>query len=246
MRWHFRLISPGFQPGSLIASIEAALHSAQVRPLLTGRALKRLTACSDAWFETGAPLVRAEEQVKFSSQLLNCLVSTLSRSAGVSSGDGWTVPGNGPVSNKCFDVSTWEGAAGMLQSWSWLPSDPDCFRCGFVSFGESPDPAVRPTGGLQVTRRRSGTGRPAVAEDGRVRRTCPNQPSRYLVQAAQRRQHHAQRQRLVQPEPAGYRDLCGDRDLPDPRQFQGAHSERQRLGHDRHGLCAGRTACRER
>jgi len=48
----------------------------------------------------------------------------------------WTVPGNGPVSNKCFDVSTWEGAAGMLQNWSWLPSDPDCFRCGFVSFGE--------------------------------------------------------------------------------------------------------------
>src|SRR5208282_2903990 len=39
----------------------------------------------------------------------------------------------------------------------------------------SPDPAVRPTGGLQVTRRRSGTGRPAVAEDGRVRRPCPNQ-----------------------------------------------------------------------
>ena len=30
-------------------------------------------------------------------------------------------------------------------------------------------PTVRPTGGLQVRRRRSGTGRPAVAEDGRVR-----------------------------------------------------------------------------
>jgi len=27
-----------------------------------------------------------------------------------------------------------------------------------------------------VTRRRSGTGRPVVAEDGRVRRPCPNQP----------------------------------------------------------------------
>src|SRR5208337_4710866 len=40
----------------------------------------------------------------------------------------------------------------------------------------SPDPVVRPTGGLQVTRQRSGTGRPAVAEDGRVsRRRCPNQ-----------------------------------------------------------------------
>jgi hypothetical protein len=38
-------------------------------------------------------------------------------------------------------------------------------------------PAVRPTGGLQVTRQRSGTGRPAVAEDGRVRRPCPNQHS---------------------------------------------------------------------
>ncbi len=39
----------------------------------------------------------------------------------------------------------------------------------------SPDPVVRPTGGLQVTRQRSGTGRPAVAEDGRVRRPWPNQ-----------------------------------------------------------------------
>src|SRR5271157_928181 len=37
----------------------------------------------------------------------------------------------------------------------------------------SPDPAVRPTGGLQVTRQRSGTGRPAVAEDGRVRGPVP-------------------------------------------------------------------------
>src|SRR5271157_1106581 len=42
----------------------------------------------------------------------------------------------------------------------------------FVRRG-SPDPTVRPTGGLQVTRRRSGTGRPAVAEDGRVRRPLP-------------------------------------------------------------------------
>ncbi len=23
----------------------------------------------------------------------------------------------------------------MLQCWSWPPSDPDCFRCEFVSFG---------------------------------------------------------------------------------------------------------------
>jgi len=37
-----------------------------------------------------------------------------------------------------------------------------------------PDPAVLPTLGLQVTHRRSG--RTAVAEDGRVRRPCPNQP----------------------------------------------------------------------
>ena len=33
-------------------------------------------------------------------------------------------------------------------------------------------PAVRPTVGLQVTRR-PGTGRPSVAEDGRLRRTLP-------------------------------------------------------------------------
>src|SRR5271157_3837187 len=44
----------------------------------------------------------------------------------------------------------------MLQSWSCPPSDPDCSRCEFVSFGE----------GLQVTRRRSGTGRPSVAGTG--------------------------------------------------------------------------------
>ena len=50
--------------------------------------------------------------------------------------------------------------AGMahLQRWPWRAS---------------PDPAVRLTAGLQVTRRRSGTGRPAVAEDGRVRRPLP-------------------------------------------------------------------------
>jgi len=26
--------------------------------------------------------------------------------------------------------------SGMLQSWSWPPSDPGCFRCELVSFGE--------------------------------------------------------------------------------------------------------------
>src|SRR5208337_3595423 len=52
----------------------------------------------------------------------------------------------------------------------------------------SPDPAVRPAGGLQVTRRRSGTGRPAVAEDGRVRRPCPNQaPPAVLSPTGRRR-----------------------------------------------------------
>src|SRR5208337_1146224 len=35
--------------------------------------------------------------------------------------------------------------------------------------------AIRPTGRLQVTRQRSGTGRPSGAEDGRVSRPCPNQ-----------------------------------------------------------------------
>src|SRR5208337_4632229 len=42
----------------------------------------------------------------------------------------------------------------------------------FVRRG-SPDPTVRPTGGLQVTRRRSEAGRLAVIEDGRVRRPLP-------------------------------------------------------------------------
>ena len=44
----------------------------------------------------------------------------------------------------------------------------------FVRRG-SLDPAVRPTAGLHVTRRRSGTGRPAVAEDGGSGDHCPNQ-----------------------------------------------------------------------
>src|SRR5271157_2300357 len=42
----------------------------------------------------------------------------------------------------------------------------------FVRRG-SPDPAVRLTEGLQITGQGSET---AVAEDGRVRRPCPNQP----------------------------------------------------------------------
>src|SRR5271157_558853 len=62
-----------------------------------------------------------------------------------------------------------------------------------------PDPAVRPTVGPQVTRRRSGTGRPVVAEDGRVRRPCPNQPSRYLVQTAERRRIVAWRREPQSP-----------------------------------------------
>ena len=36
-----------------------------------------------------------------------------------------------------------------------------------------PHPAVWPTVGPEVTRRRPGTGIPALAEDGRVRRTLP-------------------------------------------------------------------------
>ena len=39
----------------------------------------------------------------------------------------------------------------------------------------SPDPAVRLIAGLHVTRRRSGTGRPTVAEDGGSEDHCPNQ-----------------------------------------------------------------------
>ena len=44
-------------------------------------------------------------------------------------------------------MSPREGETGMLQSWSCLPSNPDCFRCEFVSFGEGlstpPDPPQR-------------------------------------------------------------------------------------------------------
>ena len=55
-----------------------------------------------------------------------------------------------------------------------------------------------------------------------------------------------ERQRLVQPEPADHRDLRRDRDLPVARQRQGPHHQRQRLGNDRHDLCSGGTARRER
>src|SRR5208337_5351418 len=48
-----------------------------------------------------------------------------------------------------------------------------CCEVGHFVRRGSPDPAVRPTVGVQVTRRGSGTGRPPVAEDGRVRRTLP-------------------------------------------------------------------------
>jgi len=44
---------------------------------------------------------------------------------------------------------------------------------GLVRRG-SPDPAVWPTVGLQVTHRRSGTGSPSAAEDGLVRRPLPD------------------------------------------------------------------------
>src|SRR5271157_264002 len=43
----------------------------------------------------------------------------------------------------------------------------------FVRRG-SPDPAARPIVGLKVTRRRSRTGKPTLAADGRVWRPCPN------------------------------------------------------------------------
>jgi len=51
------------------------------------------------------------------------------------------------------------------------------FPIGFVALVRvgPPDPAVRLTAGLHVTRRRSGTGRPAGAEDGGSGDHCPNQ-----------------------------------------------------------------------
>ncbi len=59
-------------------------------------------------------------------------------------------------------------------------------------------------------------------------------------------QHHAQRQRLVQPEPANHRDIRRNRDLPVAGQLHCPHPERQCLGNDRHDLRAGSPAFRER
>src|SRR5271157_1444742 len=62
-------------------------------------------------------------------------------------------------------VRGWHAAKLVLAAlWSRLLS----LRICFVRRGP-PDHAVRPSGCLHVTRRLSGTGRPAVAEDGRVR-----------------------------------------------------------------------------
>src|SRR5271157_1403080 len=52
-------------------------------------------------------------------------------------------------------------------------AEPPRLRNCFARRG-SPDPAVRLTGGFHVTRRRSGTGRPAVAEDSGSGDHCPN------------------------------------------------------------------------
>ena len=53
------------------------------------------------------------------------------------------------------------------------PLIPTAFVANLLRSPRVARPTVRPTGGLQVRRRRSGTGRPAVAEDGRVRRPLP-------------------------------------------------------------------------
>ena len=42
------------------------------------------------------------------------------------------------------------------------------------------------------------------------------------------------------------RHLRRDRDLPAARQYQGPHDKRKRLGNDRHGVCSGGPALRER
>ncbi len=73
-----------------------------------------------------------------------------------------------------------------------------------------------------------------------------NAGSKYPDHGRHLRQHHLERQRHVQPEPADDRDLRRDRDLPAARQYQGPHLQRQRLGHDRHDLRAGGPARRER
>ena len=53
------------------------------------------------------------------------------------------------------------------------PLIPTAFVANLLRSPRVARPTVRPTGGLQVRCRRSGTGRPAVAEDGRVRRPLP-------------------------------------------------------------------------
>ena len=76
--------------------------------------------------------------------------------------------------------------------------------------------------------------------------TIVNAGSKYPEHGRHLRQHHAERQRLVQPDPADHRDLRRDRDLPGPRQHQGPDHQRQRLGDDRHDLRPGGPAHRER
>ncbi len=66
-------------------------------------------------------------------------------------------------------VRGWHAANLVLTAlWSRLLS----LRICFVR-RRSPDPVLRPTVGLQLTRRRSGTGSPSAVEDGRVRGPLP-------------------------------------------------------------------------
>src|SRR5208337_2380224 len=44
-------------------------------------------------------------------------------------------PLSSSLMSRSFNKMEWKQRAGMLQSLSWPPSDPDCFRCEFVSFG---------------------------------------------------------------------------------------------------------------
>jgi len=78
-------------------------------------------------------------------------------------------------------VRGWHAARLVLTAlWSRLLS----LRICFVR-RRSPDPVLRPTVGLQVTRRRSGTGSPAVAEEPQVTAMAT---ITVLSRAAQRRQ----------------------------------------------------------
>jgi hypothetical protein len=135
---------------------------------------------------------------------------------------------------------------GMVESGEWRENS-DQWPVGSESEGRelarsarvSRPPAGGPTVGLQVTRQRSGTGRPSVEEDGRVRRPCPNQLNSSLAT-----RHSCVACSRAEVSPAGICAAVGHGEVPIAHALNGDKKETA-LGPGRRSnldcLCRGST-----